>query len=82
MNKTLHQIKTKVLGYDEKWFYFFQKAERKGKTHMASVVRFSFTSKKGLVLPEKVIEAMGEEYDPNKLGGWIADLSKHQLFKK
>lgn len=76
------QIKTKVLGYDEKWFYFFQKAERKGKTHMASLVRFSFTSKKGLVLPEKVIEAMGEEYDPNKLGSWIADLSKHQLFKK
>ena len=40
------QLKTRLMGYDEKWFYFFQKAVKNNKTYMASVVRFSFTSKK------------------------------------
>ena len=75
-------LKTKIIGYDENWFYFFQKVERKGKTHMASVVKFAYTSKEGLVLPKEVISAMGIKYDPNKLPLWIKELTKHQLFKK
>jgi len=75
-------LKTKISGYDEKWFYFFQKAERNNKTHMASVVKFAFTSKKGIVLPKEVIKAMGEDYDPNKLPNWITEVGKHELFKK
>ena len=49
---------------------------------MASVVRFSFTSKNGIVFPKEVIKAMGEEYNPNKLDDWIQDLTRHQLFKQ
>ena len=75
-------LKTKIFGYDEKWFYFFQKAERNNKTHMASVVKFAFTSKNGIVLPKEVIKAMGEDYDPNKLPNWITEVGKHELFKK
>ena len=75
-------LKTKIIGYDEKWFYFFQKAERKGKTHMASVVKFAYTSKEGLVLPKEVITAMGINYDPTGLPSWIKELTEHQLFKK
>ena len=76
------QLKTRLMGYDEKWFYFFQKAVKNDKTYMASVVRFSFTSKNGIVFPKEVIKAMGEQYDPNKLDGWVQELSKHQLFKQ
>jgi acyl-CoA thioesterase FadM len=75
-------LQTKILGYDEKWFYFFQKVERNGKTHMASVVKFAYTSKEGLVMPKEVISAMGIKYDPNKLPLWIKELTDHQLFKK
>ena len=75
-------LKTKILGYDEKWFYFFQKVERNGKTHMASVVKFAYTSKEGLVMPKEVISAMGIKYDPSKLPLWIKELTDHQLFKK
>ena len=75
-------LKTKIIGYDEKWFYFFQKVERKGKTHMASVVKFAYTSKEGLVYPKEVISAMGIKYDPNNLPLWIKELTEHQLFKK
>ena len=76
------QLKSKIIGYDEKWFYFFQKAEINGKTHMASVVKFAFTSKNGLVLPSKVIQKMDLIYNPKELPKWIDELSKHQLFKK
>tara|TARA_B100000900_G_C20062379_1_gene506506 strand:+ start:14 stop:535 length:522 start_codon:yes stop_codon:yes gene_type:complete len=76
------QLKTKILGYDENWFYFFQKAVRNNKTYMASLVKFSFTSKNGIVLPKKVVEAMGENYDPTKIDDWVKDFTKNQLFKK
>ena len=75
-------LQTKILGYDEKWFYFFQKVERNGKTHMASVVKFAYTSKKGLVLPKEVVSAMGINYEPNSLPSWINELTEQQLFKK
>ena len=76
------QIRSKILGYDEKWFYFFQKAERNGKTHMASVIKFAFTSNNGLVLPDEVIPKMGLKYNPKQLPDWIKELTSHQLFKK
>ena len=76
------ELKTKIIGYDTDWFYFFQKLERNGKTHMASVVKFALTSKKGIVKPKEVIEAMGEEFDPNQLPNWVTEIGQHQVFKK
>ena len=76
------ELQTRILGYDEKWFYFFQKIVKDGKTHMASVVKFSYTSKKGLVSPKEVTKVMGIEYEPNQIPDWIQDLTKHLLFKK
>ncbi|MDG1842633.1 MAG: acyl-CoA thioesterase [Crocinitomicaceae bacterium] len=75
-------LKTKIIGYDENWFYFFQKIERNGKTHMASVVKYAFTSKNGIVKPKEVVEAMGEPYDPTQLPSWITEIGQHQVFKK
>jgi hypothetical protein len=49
---------------------------------MASVVKFTYTSKEGLVYPKEVISAMEMKYDPNKLPLWIKELTEHQLFKK
>ena len=49
---------------------------------MASVVKFAYTSKEGLVSPKEVVSAMGIKYDPNNLPFWIKELTEHQLFKK
>jgi acyl-CoA thioesterase FadM len=76
------KLKTKIIGYDENWFYFFQKIEKNNKTHMASVVKFAFTSKNGIVKPPVVVPEMGEQYSPGLLPEWIKEISKHQLFKK
>ena len=76
------KLKTKIIGYDENWFYFFQKIERNEKTHMASVVKYAFTSKNGIVKPKEVVEAMGEPYDPSQLPSWVTEIGQHQVFKK
>jgi len=76
------ELKTKIIGYDADWFYFFQKIERKGKTHMASIVKYAFTSKNGIVKPKEVLAAMGENYDPSELPKWVTEIGKHQVFKK
>ena len=76
------KLKTKIIGYDENWFYFFQKIERNEKTHMASVVKYAFTSKNGIVKPKEVVEAMGEPYDPTQLPSWVTEIGQHQVFKK
>ena len=76
------ELKTNIIGYDSNWFYFFQKIERNGKTHMASVVKYAFTSKKGIVKPEEVVKAMGEPYDPNQLPKWVTEIGGYQIFKK
>ena len=75
-------LETKIIGYDEDWFYFFQKIQRNGRTHMASVIKFAYTSNQGLVRPKEVIDAMEINYNPKKLPEWIIELTKHQLFKK
>ena len=76
------KLKTNIIGYDKDWFYFFQRVERNNKIYMASVVKFSFTNKDGIVKPEIVTPKMGEPFNPNQIPEWINELSKHQLFKK
>ena len=76
------ELNTKIIGYDSDWFYFFQKIKRNGKTHMASVVKYAFTSKKGIVKPKEVVAAMGEKYDPSQLPKWVTEIGQHQVFKK
>ena len=75
-------LETKIIGYDENWFYFFQKIQRNNKTHMASIVKFSYTSSTGLVMPKDVIKAMDLNYNPYQLPDWVKELTKHQIIKK
>ena len=75
-------LETKIIGYDKNWFYFFQKIQRNNKTHMASIVKFSYTSSTGLVMPKDVIKAMDLNYNPYQLPDWVKELTKHQIFKK
>ena len=49
---------------------------------MASVVKYAFTSKNGIVKPEEVVEAMGESYDPTQLPEWVTQIGGYQIFKK
>ncbi len=50
-------LKTELIGYDERWFYFHQRTEREGKVCSSALVRVALTSKKGLVPVEEALQA-------------------------
>lgn len=69
---TLH---TKILYFDERWFYFRQWFETDGKTHASFLVRTAVVSKDGLVPTKEVAEALPYTQEildkHNKKSEWI-----------
>lgn len=57
-------LETKIVGYDDKWVYFYQQTKRGEVIHSAALVRTAITSKEGIVKAEKLVEKMGFEYEP------------------
>ena len=63
-------LETELVGYDERWFYFYQKTVHKGKIHSSALIRTAITSKEGLVPSEKVVKEMGILFTPH-VPAWI-----------
>ena len=59
---------------------FFPKLVRKDKTHIATIVKFSFASKNGIVKPKELIELCGIVYEPIYLPKCIIETGSHQDF--
>lgn len=64
------RLVTELVGYDDKWFYFYQQTERKKKVHSAALIRTAVTSKSGLVKTIDVAKAMQIEYSPH-IPKWV-----------
>jgi acyl-CoA thioesterase FadM len=58
-------LETRIVGYDERWFYFYQETKRNGNIHSSALIRTAVTSKNGLVPSKSVSEKMKLEYQPN-----------------
>ena len=64
-------LRTKVVGCDERWFYFHQRIEEGATTCSAALVRVGITSRDRLVPVSAVVEAAGlPEWDP-ELPAWV-----------
>ena len=63
-------LESVIVGYDERWFYFYQKTIRGERIHSSALIRTAVTSKEGLVPTKNVSEKMGLEYDP-KVPEWV-----------
>jgi len=71
-----YTLNTRLIGRDDRWFYFVQKMVRGGETCSAGLVRTAVT-KKGRILPTReVTEALGyPDWNPEKpawVEAWIA----------
>ena len=64
-------LRTRVVGHDERWFYFHQKIERNDRVCSAALVRTGITSKGGLVPVEQVLEATGRPEWRPELPRWV-----------
>ena len=60
-------LRTRVIGWDEKWFYIEQVFKRRERTVATAVVKGLFRGPAGNVLPEEVIRAMGQKVDSPSL---------------
>jgi len=65
------RLRTRVVGRDDRWFYFHQKIERDSRLCSAALVRAGITSKDGLVPVDRVLEATGRAGWAPELPDWV-----------
>lgn len=67
------ELHTKLLGYDEKWFFFHQQVILDDKIHSQALVKTGVTSKDGLVKSIEMIKELGLENWVPEHNDWIND---------
>jgi len=65
------RLRTKVVGYDERWFYFHQRIEEDTTTCAAALVRVGITARGRLVPVSAVVEAAGLPDQRPELPAWV-----------
>jgi YbgC/YbaW family acyl-CoA thioester hydrolase len=55
------EMRTRLAGTDERWFYMEQSVFRHGIQHTGALFRTALTAKDGIVPPERVLREMGED---------------------
>ncbi len=65
-------LETEIIGYDERWFYFYQKTVRNNQIHSSALIRTALTSKEGLVPCKPVVQQLGFTYAPH-VPEWVND---------
>ncbi len=65
-------IETEIVGYDDRWYYFYQKTIRNELIHSSALIRTAVTSKNGIVPAKDVTAAMGIPYAPS-VPDWVHD---------
>jgi acyl-CoA thioesterase FadM len=65
------RLRSRVVGRDDRWFYFHQRIERGGRVCSAALVRTAVVSNGSVVPVERVLEAMGRPGWAPELPGWV-----------
>lgn len=68
------ELHTRLVGLDEKWFYFEQRFMRRGRLHALGAVKGLIVDKKGPVPTRELFSAVGLEQPPSpELPAWMAE---------
>lgn len=67
-----YSLETELVGYDDKWFYFYQRTVKRNIIHSAALVRTAVVSSKGIVKAELVAKELGMSYQPF-IPNWVED---------
>jgi acyl-CoA thioesterase FadM len=65
------RLRTKLVGRDDRWFYFHQEISRGGQVCSGALVRAGIVSREGLVAVDEVLEAAGQPSWGPKLPEWV-----------
>ena len=66
------EMRSRVVGWDARFFYFEQGMWRQGEFTSHVLVRLAVTDGNGMVPMARVLAAMGEDPDGPPLPGWVA----------
>lgn len=58
------KLHSQVIGYDERWFYFYQTTERRKQLCSSALIRTGILRKGGVVPAREVMKKMGVEFSP------------------
>jgi acyl-CoA thioesterase FadM len=64
-------LRTRLVGHDDRWFYFHHRTERQGGICSAALVRGGIRRQGGLVPVDEVLEALGEGRWAPELPDWV-----------
>lgn len=64
-------LSTRVLGHDDRWFYFLHETEQGGRMCSSALVRVGLRTKEGLVPSETVLEALGRPDWRPEMPEWV-----------
>lgn len=62
-----YRLHTKVIGWDEKWFYIEQRFERKNRTIAVGMVKALFRGDRRNITPEQTLKLINVNIDPPEL---------------
>jgi acyl-CoA thioesterase FadM len=62
-----YRLRTKVIGWDEKWFYIEQRFERKNRTIAVGLVKALFRGDHRNITPEETLRLIKVHIDPPKM---------------
>lgn len=65
-------LRTRLVGGDERWFYFDQKIERADRACAGALVRTAITSSDGIVPPADVCRELGWREPWSSLPDWVS----------
>lgn len=72
------QLRTRIAGWDEKWFYIEQRFERDAEVYAVGLVRAAIRGSATTLTPEQVVSAFGHRVDAPRLSAafeeWRATL--------
>lgn len=67
----LYELRTRILGWDEKWFYLEQRFERDGNPVAIGWIQGLFRGKDGNVPPRELLRMAGSELESPPLPDWV-----------
>jgi len=62
-----YKLRTKVIGWDEKWFYIEQRFEKKNRTVAVGLVKALFRGQHRNITPEETLRLIQVNIDPPKM---------------
>ncbi|WP_068116212.1 acyl-CoA thioesterase [Tropicimonas marinistellae] len=66
-----YELRTRMIGWDEKFFYAEQSMWRTGECTSHGLLRMAITDRDGLVRTTRVIEALGGMTESPPIPGWV-----------